>query len=165
MTVELVAATRRRGRIARYLAPVALAALLAATVIVVVTSPGRSTQAGRGNDSRQAVRLPPPYWMVRPGDTLAQIAQITGVTVAQLEAFNPNVDPSALIPGQRLNLWAHPPKPRPKPPGPRFWTVRSGDSLGLIADKTGINLAKLFQLNPKLVNAVLQPGEQVRLRP
>ena len=61
-------------------------------------------------------------------------------------------------------LWRHPPKPRPKPLGPHFWTVRTGDSLGLIADKTGINLAKIEQLNPRLKASTLQPGERVRLR-
>lgn len=49
--------------------------------------------------------------------------------------------------GQRLNLWAHPPAPRPKPLGPRFWTVRAGESFGSIAAKTGIDLTKLEELN------------------
>jgi LysM repeat protein len=163
--MQLAEATQSRGRVLRYLAPLALAALVAATLIVVINSPGISGKhTGQANAPRHNVRRPPPYWIVHPGDTLALIAQKTGLTVAQLEAFNPNTDPNNIIPGQRLNLWAHPPAPRPKPPGPRFWTVRPGDSLGLIADKTGINLSKLEQLNPKLQNATLQPGDVVRLR-
>ncbi|MBV9799915.1 MAG: LysM peptidoglycan-binding domain-containing protein [Solirubrobacterales bacterium] len=165
-TVQLAGATQSRGRFLRYLAPVALVALLAATAIVVVMSPGISGNHGsQANLPRHALRRPPPYWIVRPGDTLALIARKTGLTVVQLEAFNRNTDPNALLPGQRLNLWAHPPMPRPKPAGPRFWTVRPGDSLGLIADKTGINLSKLEQLNPKLASSTLQPGDRVRLRP
>jgi LysM repeat protein len=101
---------------------------------------------------------------VRPGDTYDEISAKTGLSVAQLEAFNPDANPLALIAGQRLNLWQHPPAPRPKPPGPRFWTVRPGDSFGLIADKTGINLDTLEQLNPQLKNRTLQPGDRVRLR-
>jgi LysM repeat protein len=102
---------------------------------------------------------------VRHGDTYAQISEKTGLTIAQLEAFNPNTDPLSLLPGQRLNLWRHPPAPRTKPLGPRSWTVRPGESFGLIAAKTGISLATLEQLNPGLKPTTLQPGDRVRLRP
>jgi LysM repeat protein len=101
---------------------------------------------------------------VRPGDTYAEISTKTGLTVSQLQAFNPDVDPLNLIPGERLNLWRHPPKPRPPQPGPMFWTVRPGQSFGSIAAKTGINIITLEQLNPTLKPASVQPGDRVRLR-
>jgi LysM repeat protein len=106
----------------------------------------------------------PPYWTVRPGDTLAQIADETGVSLVQLQAFNPQIDPSTLLAGQRLNLWRHPPRAI-RPAQPRFWTVRAGQSFGFIAAKTGIALATLEQLNPHLSPATVQPGDRVRLRP
>ena len=106
----------------------------------------------------------PPYWTVQPGQTLTEIADKTHLTVSQLEAYNPAVDPESLLPGQRLKLWAHYPAPRPKPPPPRFWTVRPGDSFGLIAARTGIDMATLEQLNPGLKPAALQPGDRVKLR-
>ena len=112
-----------------------------------------------------AVHRLSPYWTVRPGDTLTKISAKTGVSIAQLEALNPNTDPVALESGQRLKLWRHPPRPRPRPLGPRFWTVRSGDSFGLIAAKTGINIVKLEQLNPQRKPSALQPGDRVKLRP
>jgi LysM repeat protein len=105
-----------------------------------------------------------PYWIVRPGDTLTNIAERTGLSVAQLEAYNPNVNPQSLAAGARLNLWAHPPRPRPKPRGPLFWMVQPGDSFGSIAAKTGINISRLEALNPGLKPAALQPGDRVRLR-
>ena len=151
--------------IARLVVFAALATVVAATIVVVVnplfSSAGRS---GRARTSHSAVRHLPPYWTVHPGETLTTISAKTGLSVAQLEAFNPNIDPVALVPGQRLNLWRHPPRPRPKPLGPRFWTVRSGDSFGLIAAKTRINIVKLEQLNPRLKPATLQPGDRVQLR-
>jgi LysM repeat protein len=104
---------------------------------------------------------------VRPGDSFAEIAARTGLSVDQLQAFNPTVDPLALTPGERLNLWQHPPKPhrpKPRPPGPMFWTVRPGQSYGSIAAATGINIVSLEQLNPKLKPAAVQPGDRVRLR-
>jgi LysM repeat protein len=86
------------------------------------------------------------------------------VALAELQAFNPQVDPLNLVPGERLNLWRHPPKPRRKPPGPMFWVVRPGQSFGSIAAQTRINIVKLQQLNPRLKPSSLQPGDRVRLR-
>jgi len=140
------------------LAPIVLA-IAAAVIAVVLSAPGQSGHA--------AVRRPPPYWIIRPGDTLMEIAARTGVSVAQLQAFNPDVDPIALVPGERLKLWLHPPKPSPTPVplGPLYWTVSSGESFGSIAAKTGINIVTLEQLNPGLKSTAFWPGDRVRLRP
>lgn len=164
--MQLAGAPQRRGRFSRYLAPLALAALVTVTALVVL----KGLHGSRGHAAHavvlpQTVRHLGPYWFVHPGDTLGGIAQKTHLTIAQLEAFNPNTDPNNLVPGQRLNLWAHPPVPRRTAPGARFWTIRPGDSLGLIAAKTGVGLSKLEELNPKLQGATLQPGERVRLSP
>ena len=96
-----------------------------------------------------------------------EIAAKTGVSVARLQAFNPDVDPLSLVPGQRVKLWLHPPKPTPTPVplGPLYWTVRPGQSFGSIAAKTGINMLTLEQLNPRLRPATLWPGDRLRLRP
>jgi LysM repeat protein len=141
-----------------------LAAVAAAVALVILNAP--RTTGGHRSAARPQAALPrvPPYWFVRPGDTYAEISAKTGLTVAELQAFNPDVDPLNLIPGERLNLWRHPPKPRPTPPGPMFWTVRPGQSFGSIAAKTGINIITLEQLNPRLKPASLQPGDRVRLR-
>ena len=93
-----------------------------------------------------------------------EISRKTGLTVAELQAFNPEINPDSLIPGERLNLWRHPPKPPRKPPRPRFWTVGAGQSYGSIAAKTRINITKLEQQNPRLKPNSLQPGDRVRLR-
>jgi LysM repeat protein len=163
--VQLAAATQPRGRKSRYLAPAALAIVLAAIIVVAVGSRGSSgTHLNSVKPSRATVHNLPPYWIVRLGNTYGQISEKTGLSVAQLEAFNPGADPQGLVPGQRLNLWQHPPAPRPKPLGPRFWTVRPGESFGSIAAKTGINITTLEQLNPRLRPTTLQPGDRLRLR-
>lgn len=139
--------------------------LLAAVAVVITTSPGGvSTRPSSPRAVHSTPRNLPPYWTVRPGDTLTEISHKTGLTLNQLETYNPNTDPQSLVPGQRLNLWPRPPAPRPKPLGPRFWTVKSGESFGSIASKTGVNLSKLEQLNPQLKPATLQPGDRVKLR-
>jgi LysM repeat protein len=167
MTAQLAPAALR-GRALRYLAPAALGILLAAVIVVVVSVPSGSSGSGPhakpAAASRVAVRRLPPYWIVRPGETFMKIAAKTGLTVAQLEAFNPQEDPMSIVPGERLNLWLHPPMPRPKPPGPMFWLVRAGQSFGSIAAKTGISIVRLEELNSQLKPAMLQPGDRVRLR-
>ena len=128
-----------------------LVAILASVVVAIATSTEAAANRPRSRDQlHTTVRELPPYWVVRPGDTFTEISQKTGLTVAQLQAYDPDADPLALDPGQRLLLWAHPPVPRPKPPGPRFWAVRSGESFGSIAAGTGIDLALVEQLNPTL---------------
>ena len=171
---QIVAPIRVRGRGLHWLAPVVLLVVAAAVVIVITSAPGGGAgHASSGRRAHGAVRhghRHMSYWTVRPGDTLAQIAGRTGVPVGRIEAYNPNVDPQALAIGERLRLLAHPPPPKvrpvkPKPPGPLYWTVQPGESYGSIAAATGINLARLEQLNPKLPSTKVQPGDQVQLQP
>ena len=166
MTVQLAPATGPRGGVSRYLAPIVLAIAAAAVIAVVVSAPHSGRRAGTAIARHATPRRPPPYWFVRPGDTLMEIAARTGVSVARLQAFNPDVDPLSLVPGQRLKLWLHPPKPSPTPAplGPLYWTVLPGESFGSIATKTGINMATLERLNPGLRPTTFWPGQRVRLR-
>jgi len=48
--------------------------------------------------------LPDEFYVVKAGDTLAGIAQTTGVPVEMLQELNPNLDPQALVSGQRIRL-------------------------------------------------------------
>jgi LysM repeat protein len=167
VTVQLAPATGPRGGASRYLAPMVLAIAAAVVIAVVITAPGRSGHGRDGGRASHATgRTPPPYWIVQPGDTLLEIAAKTGVSVAQIQAFNPDLDPLALVPGQRLKLWLHPPKPSPTsvPLGPLYWTVRAGESFGSIAVQTGVNMLTLEQLNPRLKSTTFWPGDRVRLR-
>jgi len=47
----------------------------------------------------------------------------------------------------------------------RRYTVQPGDTLSAIADKTGVPLARIQQLNPTLDSQSLQTGQKVKLRP
>jgi LysM repeat protein len=149
-----------------YLAAVGLFVLLVAIVVVAATTLTGAPEASSAEKARAAkLSKLPPYWKVHTGDSYERIAHKTGLTVDELETFNPYVDPSAIRPGQRLKLRLHVPKPKPKPPGPRFHTLRAGESFGSIAAKTGHTIVRLQQLNPKLKATALQPGDRMRLRP
>lgn len=106
----------------RYLAPLAIVAFLVALVVVVsssssgdvapserddapaAASPERSGEEQAERPEADQPRTGPRRYRVRPGDTPSTIAEKTGVPLEELEALNPDIDPQALAPGQRLRL-------------------------------------------------------------
>ncbi|MCL2097411.1 MAG: M23 family metallopeptidase [Bacteroidales bacterium] len=44
----------------------------------------------------------------------------------------------------------------------RFWTIRKGDTLGRIAQQTGVSINKLCQLNKITTKSILQIGRKIR---
>jgi LysM repeat protein len=102
----------RRSR-ARYLAPVALAATIAGTYVIVhntlnskkSTSTSQSatrpqTKSGGHHKAATATK----YYTVKPGDNLTSIAAKTGVSLTTIESLNRHLDPNSLQTGQRLRL-------------------------------------------------------------
>jgi len=57
-----------------------------------------TTQDGGGTGSGQST------YTVQTGDTLAGIADKTGVTIEKLQELNPELDPQALVSGQKIKL-------------------------------------------------------------
>lgn len=52
-----------------------------------------------------------------------------------------------------------------KPSGQRSYTVQPGDVLGAIADKTGVPLSRIEQLNPTVDAQSLHAGQKLKLAP
>jgi LysM repeat protein len=50
------------------------------------------------------------------------------------------------------------------PSAARFWIVKAGDTFGVIATKSGVPVAELQRLNPKVSSTSLFIGERIRLR-
>jgi LysM repeat protein len=46
----------------------------------------------------------------------------------------------------------------------QYWTVRAGDTFGVISTKTGVPVARIERLNPKVTSTSLFIGEKVRLK-
>ncbi|MBI4898234.1 MAG: LysM peptidoglycan-binding domain-containing protein [Actinobacteria bacterium] len=117
------------GHVARLLAPVALV-ICAIAVFSVLSSGSDTTTKGAGDGSKSAtsgqsdssgsgssdsgkgdtttesgeVVPAKATYKVKPGDSFAAIAEQTGVDVDKLAELNPDVDPRALQPGQKLKL-------------------------------------------------------------
>jgi LysM repeat protein len=97
---------------ARYLAPIALVATIAATYLIVHDATRSKTSTVHSQTVRQRTsssRGKPPrrhgtFYTVKAGDTLSAISARTGISLPTLEQLNPGVDPGALQTGQRLRL-------------------------------------------------------------
>jgi N-acetylmuramoyl-L-alanine amidase len=108
----------RRLSLARFLAPLALAAAVAAVFYVVkhsdlgggdakkpaatATAPKKPTKAKKAKPKRKASKTR--TYRVRSGDTLSKIALRTGVSVAVIEELNPGLDPQTLTVGRKIKL-------------------------------------------------------------
>jgi LysM repeat protein len=100
---------------ARLLAPLALI-LFALAVVVVVAGSSVGGDDGGSDDARNrssstttsptdtTPRRRRSTYTVKTGDTLGAIAEKTGVSVERLQELNPNLDPQALLSGQKISL-------------------------------------------------------------
>jgi LysM repeat protein len=95
----------------RYLAPIALAATITGTYLIVhaglthKTSTTTSHVTSRSSTVTHSKSHKAKVYVVQPGDTLSSISQKTGVSISDLEALNPKVtDPNSLQASQRLRL-------------------------------------------------------------
>ena len=101
---------------ARYVAPLALAAAITATYLVVhnalgnnqsstttpavlTTGTGARHQGTSGSRTSKAK-----FYVVKPGDSLGAIADRTGIPLNTILLLNPHLNPNALQPAQRLRL-------------------------------------------------------------
>jgi LysM repeat protein len=101
---------------ARLLAPLALVAVTIAVVLVVLVSAGgdgdsdgdaSAKRSGTSATSASTTTTPGMRrrtYTVKTGDTLGLIAEKTGVSVERLQELNPELDPQALLSGQKINL-------------------------------------------------------------
>lgn len=100
----------RSSSTARIIAALALvvAVLVAAVVVASAVNGGSSGHHHHsGHHSHKEASHPRTQaktYTVKTGDTLTAIAHKTGVSVAELQALNPEVDPQILVAGETLKL-------------------------------------------------------------
>jgi LysM repeat protein len=91
----------------RYLAPIALAVAIAATIVVANGALSGKKSAAHSHVARHhghKAFANARFYTVQNGDSLSSISVKTGITVQTLESLNPSVDPNAVQTGQRLRL-------------------------------------------------------------
>jgi LysM repeat protein len=103
------------AKIARFLAPIALAAVGVGVYLIVHSTLAHhptaiqrtsSTIANGPRHNARGHRREPKFYTVKSGDTLSQISSRTGVSVPRLTTLNPalSASPNSLQTGQRLRL-------------------------------------------------------------
>lgn len=104
-------------------------------------------------------------YLVRPGDTIGEIARKHGVSQRSIMYANNISDPRSLRAGQRISI----PSGQARDPGRSkplssaiVYEVQSGDNLTDIAKAHGTSVAELRMLNPKL-SEYIYPGQKIRV--
>lgn len=85
----------------------ALSALLIASLVLLVALVGvfdSESDPASGNGGTASLANVPKKYEVQSGDTLSAIAAETGLSMSRIEELNPDIDPQALIEGQKLRL-------------------------------------------------------------
>jgi membrane-bound lytic murein transglycosylase D len=101
---------------------------------------------------------------VRPGESLSVIARRYKVSVRELQAWNNISDPRKLRAGRTLTLFQSPaPKTATARSGTIKHTVRRGDSLWTIARRYDVRVKDLMRWNDLSKNAVIQPGQSIKI--
>jgi LysM repeat protein len=100
---------------ARFLAPLALLAVVGALYLIVnprssdggggtstVTEQPTATPAHKKSSAKR--KKTSSTYTVKAGDTPSGIADAAGISLSKLESLNPSLDPQALAPGTKLKL-------------------------------------------------------------
>lgn len=107
------------------------------------------------------------YHRVRRGENLSTIASHYGVSVGQLLRLNGMSRHSILRVGQRLKIQATPAEKREVASVSRkhakVHVVHRGENLSLIADRHGVSVTKLMEMNGLTRGSVLHVGQRIRL--
>ncbi|WP_413488262.1 LysM peptidoglycan-binding domain-containing protein [Carnobacterium divergens] len=112
-------------------------------------------------------------YVVKSGDTLWGIANQFGLTVANLKAMN-NLSSDTIFVGQQLKVKGGStttpapdptptPDPTPDPGNSSVYTVKSGDSLWVIANKNGVSVANLKAWN-NLSSDMIFVGQKLTIK-
>ena len=96
----------------------------------------------------------PTTYTIQAGDTLGDIAARAGLTIDQLLALNPSVNPDLITPGTTLLL----PVPPPTPISSGTFITETGDFLEFVAADAGVLPTTLIANNPGLDLTALIPA-------
>lgn len=109
------------------------------------------------------------YYTVKSGDALGTIAARNGVTITDLKRWN-SLSSNTIRVGQRLVIYkkgsgttAVTRTTSTTSTSATYYTVKSGDSLWSISQKTGVTVDKLKKLNG-LTSGNIKPGQKLKLK-
>ncbi len=103
-----------------------------------------------------------PYIIAEKGDRMELLADKLGISVRKLRKYNDIKDKREPVPGEKLYIKK---KKNKAAKGTEFHTTVNGESLYSVAQKYGIRLMELYELNPQYREYTkLKVGDVLRLR-
>ena len=106
------------------------------------------------------------YHKVQAGEVLKNVAAHYAVTEDQIMTWN-GLKTTNIYIGQHLRIESEkkvtPPKPKPQTTR-KYYTVRSGDTFGHIAERHRMSQSRLRKLNPRININRLNIGQKIRIR-
>lgn len=134
------------------------------------TNTASSTEQSDSNSSAATETTEYSYHKVRSGETLAGIASRYGTTVHEIQRIN-GLSSTRIYVGQRLKVkgsasapttnTTHTPTPTTQK---KYYTVRSGDTFGKIAQRHRMSVSQLKRLNPSINIDRLSIGQKIRVK-
>ncbi|WP_052274446.1 lytic transglycosylase domain-containing protein [Arthrobacter sp. L77] len=134
---------------------------------------GKSSPVAKPAPAAPAAPTAGSTYVVKPGDTLGAIASRHGVSLQSVLTANKLSMTSIIYPGQKLSLGGKAPAPAPAPaptkptpapaPAGGTYVVKSGDTLGAIASRSGIGLDTLLTANGLSRSSIIYPGQKLKL--
>lgn len=119
----------------------------------LLSASSSSSSSSRSGGASRTTR-----YEVRPGDIAGSIAAQHDVTVADLVAWNPGLDPNRIRVGQELTI-----RQAGRVTRNVTYTVQSGDFVGRIAERYGVTIADLVAWNPGMDPDRIRVGDELRM--
>lgn len=104
-------------------------------------------------------------YTIRSGDSLWKIARMNGTSVSKIQSLNPGLNPSRLRIGASIRI----PRSTSGSTSSRShsnvqasnYSIKSGDTLGAIASRSGIRLSELVRVNPGINPDRIRIGQRI----
>lgn len=98
-------------------------------------------------------------YQIKQGDTLWALARRFSITVEDILEANPGIDPLNLKVGQKITIPVSPPPDCP--PGAEEYIIQPGDTFWKIAQRLGVSVDKIKELNPDVDPDNLQVDQRI----
>ncbi len=104
-----------------------------------------------------------PWWFVRYGFPVLALAAVTAIVLFARPALH--ADKAVQPPPATREVKPKPVAKKARTKGARatVYSVRSGDTLGVIADRLGTSVDRLVELNPGIDPQALRVGQSIRV--
>ena len=103
--------------------------------------------------------IKPSVYIVKPGDTLSEIASMYGTTYQELARYNNIDNPNLIYPGQEIKIPSN-----GQSNNKVIYTVKPGDTLSEIAEEYGTTYQHLADINNIEDPNLIYPGQKIVIR-